>query len=127
MSSPNEEMRSQRSLRTSSQHNVGIALEDTTMSTLCGGQMPGTSMTISPRAPNSMFTRGCEQPRTCLAFLGLQRTVSPVGLSIVQHCAQLVQQTAEIAMSGIEHIAEAMRQAHGVAEVARAEVTSMRS
>ena len=102
-------------------------MEDTTTSVLCGGQVPGSSTTISSRASNSTFARGCTLSRSCSVSPELRRTVSPVGLSIVQCCSQLAERTLETAMFSIGHIAEATRQAHGVAKAAIAEATTMRS
>ena len=65
MSSPTEEMRMQDSLRASSQHTVGAALEDTTTSMPRGGQMLGSSTTISSRVPNSKFAQVCALSHLC--------------------------------------------------------------
>ena len=84
-------------------------------------------MTISFVAPNSAFARGCALSRSRSVSLGPRRIVSPLGLSVAQRCTQLAKQTAESVMSGIGKVAEATRRAHGVAEAAIAEATSVRS
>ena len=57
--------------------------------------------------------------------LGLWRAVSPVGLSVAQRCAQLAEQTAAMAMSGVDQVAEVTKLACGVVEAAIAEATSV--
>ena len=53
--------------------------------------------------------------------------MSPLGLSVAQCRAQLAEQTVELALSGIERVAEATRCARGIVEVAIAEAISVHS
>ena len=82
-------------------------------------------MTLSPRAPNSAFERWRTMTRARSASLGLRRSLSPLGLSVVQHCAQLVEQVTENAMSDVGRMADETRRAREVAEAAIAKARSM--
>ena len=117
--------RSQDSVHSSSQYAARTALEDTASSVCNTGQFPGSSATLSPRVPNSAFERRRTMIRARSASLGLRRSLSPLGLLVAQHHAQLVEQVAESAMSGVERMAVEMRHAREVAEAAIAEARSV--
>ena len=65
--------------------------------------MPGNSAAILSRVPNSLFDKSHALSHS--SSVSLHQTVSPVGLSIAQHHAQLADQTVETAMSIIGQVA----------------------
>ena len=99
MSSPqkSDETCSQDSVHASSQFAASVALEDTASSMCHTGQLLGSSTTMSSVAPNSAFVRRRTPSRAHSISLGLRRTLSPLGVLVVQ----LAEQVAENAMSGI--------------------------
>ena len=117
--------RSQDSVHSSSQYAAGTALEDTASSVRHTGQLPGSSATLSPRAPNSAFERRRAMTRARSASPGLRRSLSPLGISVAQRRAQLTEQVAESAMSGVGRVADETRRAREVAEAAIAEAKSV--
>ena len=128
MSSPSgrtSRTHSQDSVHSSSQYAAGTALEDTAPSVRQTGHLPGSSATLSSRAPNSAFERRRTMTRARSASLGLRRSLSPLGLSVAQRCAQLVEQVAESAMLGVGCVADETRRAHEVAEAVIAEARSV--
>ena len=105
----------------------GNALEDTASSVRHTGQLPGSSATLSPRAPNSAFERRRTMTRAHSASPGLRRSLSPLGLSVAQRRAQLTEQVAESAMSGVGRVADETRRAREVAEAdSRGEIRARR-
>ena len=60
-----KEMWSQDSFHESSQHAVGIVVEDTATSAPRSGEMLGSLMAISSRAPDSAFARDCVLSHSC--------------------------------------------------------------
>ena len=99
-------MRSQDSVHFSSQFAVGTALEDTVSSIRRLGHLPRSSETISLRALNSAFAKWRLVARAHSASPGPQRLLSPLGVSVVQHHSQLVEQVAKSAMSGIGRVTD---------------------
>ena len=52
---------------------------------------------------------------------GLRRSLSPLGISVAQRRAQLIEQVAESAMSGVGRVVDETQRAREVAEAAIAE------
>ena len=123
MSSPSE-TRSQGSFQPSSQNATGDALEDTASSVHQAAIVQGSRMTESRRAPNMAFSPGTMATRGCSASLGLQRSPSPIGISVAKRRAQLVECIAESAMSGVGQVADEVHKARMEAAVAVAEAES---
>ena len=104
MSSPSgrsEETRSQDSVHTSSQFAARMALEDTALLVHHTGRLPGSSSTVTSRAPNATFLRGMSAARARSASLGPRRSLSPLGLLVMQHCVRLAERIAAMAMSRV--------------------------
>ena len=131
MSSPsgrtsrNSRTRSQDSVHSSSQYAAGTALEDTASSVRHTGQLPGSSATLSPRAPYSAFEQQRAMTRACSTSPGLRRSLSPLGILVAQRHVQLAEQVAESAMSGVGCMADETRRAREVAKAAIAEAKSV--
>ena len=53
--------------------------------------------------------------------------MSPLGLLVVQRCAQLAEQTTESVLSGVGQVVEVTQHAHDIVGVAIAEATSVHS
>ena len=91
MSSPtgvSDETHSQDSVHASLQYAVGMALADTASSAHHIGRLPGSSSTISGRAPNVAYSRGMAVARAHSASPGLRKSPSPLGVSVAQRqCA----------------------------------------
>ena len=117
--------RSQDSVHSSLQYAAGIALEDTALSVRHTGQLPGSSATLSSRAPNSAFERWRTMTRARSASPGLRRSLSPLGLSVANVVRSSAEQVAESAMSGVGRVADETRRAREVAEAAIAEARSV--
>ena len=131
MSSPTEqtsETRLQASYRANSQQAVGSALQDTASSARVGSYTRGCSTAVSPSvAPNSVFARRRSLTRACSISPVPRRAISPIGISVVQRCAQMAEQIAETAISGVGCVEEEMRHARSVPEIAIAKVAAASS
>ena len=129
MSSPtgrSETTRSQDSAHSSSQYAAGVALEDTASSLREPGTLPGRSMTVLPSvAPNSAYAQRRLLTRGCSASPRSRRIASPRGVSVAQHHAQMAEQIAESAFSGVGQVADEIRRVRKVAETAIAEARSV--
>ena len=98
--------RSQDFVHSNSQYAAGTVLEDTASSVRHTGQLPGSLATLLPRAPNSAFERLRAMDQSTFRISGLRRSLSPLGISVVQRHAQLAEQVAESAMSGVGRVAD---------------------
>ena len=116
-----EDTRTQDSYHASSQHAVGAALEDSASSARRKGHADGSSAAESLLAPNSAFARRHSLSRGRSASLGPRQTALPLGVSVAQRRPQLVERTAESALSGVGHVTEEIRHARSIAEVAISE------
>ena len=68
-----------------SEYAVGMALEDTTSSVRRAGTLPGSSSTISTRAPNTAYTQRSALTRAGSASSGLRRGLRRLlGFSLAQ-------------------------------------------
>ena len=76
-------------------------------------------------APNSAFARRRSLSRGRSASPGPRRTALPLDVLVAQRCAQLAERTAESALSGVGQVAEEIRHAHSVAEVAISKTRSV--
>ena len=98
MSSPmgvSDETCSQDSVHASSQYAAGTALADTASFACHIGRLQGSSSTISGRAPNVVYSQGMAAVRArTLRITRLRRSPSPLGVSVVQCRARLVEQSA---------------------------------
>ena len=129
MSSPtgrSETTRSQDSAHSSSQYATGAAWEDTASSAAHPKTLPGSSMTVSLSvAPNSAYAQRRSLTRGRSASPRPRRIASPIGVSVVQRRAQMAEQIAESAFSGVGQVADETRRARKVAEAAIAEARSV--
>ena len=131
MSSPigkSETTRSQDSTHSSSQYATGAAWEDTASSAAHPRTLLGRSMTVLPSvAPNSAYTQWRSLTRGCSASPRPRRIASPIGVSDAQRRAQMAEQIAESAFSGVGQVADETHHAREVAEAAIAEARSVHS
>ena len=129
MSSPtgrSETTRSQDSAHSSSQYATGAAWEDTASSAAHPRTLPGRSTTVSPSvAPNSAYVQWRSLTRGRSASPRPRRIASPIGVSDAQRRAQMAEQIAESAFSGVGQVADETRRAREVAEAAIAEARSV--
>ena len=123
MSSPSE-TRSQGSFQPSSQNAVGDVLEDTASSVHRGAIVQGSCVTESRRAPNSTFSCRTMETRAHSVSPGLRRSPSPLGISVAKRRVQLAERVAESAVSGMEQIADEVRQVRMAAAAAAANAES---
>ena len=85
-------------------------------------------MVTSPSvAPNSAFGQRRSLPRGRSASPAPRRVVSPIGVSVAQRRAQMAEQIAETAISGVGCMEEEMRHTRSVAEAAIAEAAAVSS
>ena len=119
-----DETHSQDSVHASSQFADGMALSDTTSSVHHTGRLPGGSSTVMSRAPNVAYSRGMVAARARSASLGLRRSPSPLGMSVVQRRVWLAKQTTSTAISGVGRV-EA--ETHRVREMVEATMAEARS
>ena len=77
--------------------------------------------------PNSAYSRGRAAARSRSASPRPRRVLSPVGLSVAQRRAQLAEQTAASAASGVGRVAEETRRVRELVEATTAEARSVRS
>ena len=121
-----EKTRSQGSVHSSSQFATRAALEDIATSAQHPRILPGSSMTVSPSvAPNSAYARWRLLSRARSTSPGPRRVASPIGISVVQRRAQMVERVAESAMSGVAQVVGQTRRACEVAKAAIVEARSM--
>ena len=129
MSSPtgvSDETRSQDSVHASSQYAAGTALADTASSAHHIGRLPGSSSTISGRAPNIAYSWGMAAARARSASPGPRRSPSPLGVSVVHNGVQLVEQSTATAISGVGRVEEETRCVRQMVEATMAKARSMR-
>ena len=126
MSSPPSpsETGSRGSYHASSQQATGTATADTASSVHGGIVAFGSSATKSCVAPNSAFTRWSALARSHSVSPALRRSLSPLGVLVVQQCVQLAEQVAESAMSGVGRVADEVRSARMEARVATTQAKS---
>ena len=129
MSSPSgrtNETHSQDLVHANSQFVAGTALKDIASSIWHTGTLPGSSSTISTRAPNTAYTGRLALTQEHSASLGLRRSPLPLVLSVAQHCARLVEQIAASAMSSIGRIVDETHCVRELVEATSAEARSVR-
>ena len=129
MSSPtgrSETTRSQDSAHSSSQYATGATWEDTASSATHPRTSPGHSMTVlSSIAPNSAYAQRRTLIRGRSASPRPRRIALPIGISVAQRRAQMAEQIAESAFSGVGQVADETHRARKVAEAAIAEARSV--
>ena len=128
MSSPtgvSDETRSQDSVHASSQFAATTALVDTVSFVRHIRRLPGSSSTISGRAPNVAYSRGMVVAHVCSASPGLCRSPSPLGVSVTQRRARLAEQSATTAISGVGWVEEEMQRVRQMVEATTAEARSV--
>ena len=110
----------------SSPKATDATLEDTVSSILAEGAPPEVTVQWLTNTPNSSFEQWMRDVRTCSASPWPRWTISPSKLSVAQRHAQIAEQKAESAFSGVGMVADQTRYAQSVAEAAIAEVRSVR-
>ena len=73
----------------SSQFGAAVAMEDTASSVNLGRRRPSPTRTGGSEFPNTVFTRGIAVVRSRSASPRPHRSLSPLGVSVVQRRAQL--------------------------------------
>ena len=121
-----DETRSQNSEHASSQYAAGTALADTASSVRHVGRLPGSSSTVSGRAPNVAYSRGMAAARARSASPGLRRSPSPLGISVAQCRARLTEQSTAMAVSGVGRMEEETHRVQQMVEATTAEAKSVR-
>ena len=120
-----EETRSQDSVHANSQFAADAALEDTALSMHQGGRSLGSSSPTTSRAPNATYSRGVAAARAHSVSPGPRWPPSPLGLSVAQRRAQLVEQSAATAISGIGRVEAETRRVRELVEATSAEAKSV--
>ena len=105
---------------------VGTALEDTALSVCHTGHLPDGSSTVTSRAPNAAFSRRMARTRARSASPGPRRSPPPLGMSVVQRCAQLAEQIALTAISGVRRVEEETHRICKIVKATTAEAKSVR-
>ena len=100
--------------------------EDTASSILAEGAPPGVTVQWLTNTPNTSFEQRMRDVRTRSVSPRPRRTISPSKLSVAQRRAQIAEQKAESAFSGVGMVADQTRYAQSVAEVAIVEAHSVR-
>ena len=90
------------------------------------GPPPGVVVTFVPEAPNTSYEQRMGDVRARSVSPRPRRTISPSKLSVAQRRAQIVEQKAESAFSGVGVVADQTRHAQSIAEAAIAETRSVR-
>ena len=122
-----DETRTQDSVHGSSQYGAVGALEDTASSVFQGREIQTVTRVSGGTLPNSAYSRGRAAARSRSASPRPRRVLSPVGLSVAQRRAQLAEQTAASAASGVGRVAEETRRVRELVEATTAEARSVRS
>ena len=123
MSSPSGSVKSKT---VSSPKATDTTLEDTASSILAEGAPPGVTVQWLTNTPNASFEQQMKDVHMRSVSPRLRRTISPSKLSVAQRHAQIVEQKAESAFSGVGMVADQTRYAQSVAEAAIAEARSVR-
>ena len=105
MSSPSE-TQSVKSVTVSSPKATDATIEDTASSVLAGGVPPGVMVQWLTNTPNSAFEQRMKDARLRSASPRPRRTISPSRLFVAQRHAQIVEQKAESAFSGVGMVAD---------------------
>ena len=113
-------------MRGSSQYGAVDALEDTASSVHQGRALQTVTRVSGGTLPNSAYSRGRAAARSQSASPRPRRVLSPVGLSVAQRRAQLAEQTAATAASGVGRVAEETRRVRELVEATTAEARSVR-
>ena len=121
-----DETRTQDSMRGSSQYGAVDALEDTASSVHQGRALQTVTRVSGGTLPNSAYSHGRAAARSQSASPRPRRVLSPVGLSVAQRRAQLAEQTAATAASGVGRVAEETRRVRELVEATTAEARSVR-
>ena len=125
MSSPSE-TQSVKSGTIISPLAIEATYEDTASSVQGMGPPPGVEVTFVPEAPNTSYEWRMGDVHARSVSPRPRRTISPSRLSVAQRRAQIVEQKAESAFSGVGVVADQTRHAQSVAEAAIAEARSVR-
>ena len=123
MSSPSG---SAKSVMVSSPKATDATLEDTASSILAEGTPPGVMVQWLTNTPNASFEQWMRDVRTRSVSPRPRRTISPSKLSVAQRRAQIAEQKAESAFSGVGMVADQTRYAQSIAKAAIVEVRSVR-
>ena len=129
MSSPigvSDETRSQDSVHASSQFAAETAFVDTASSVHHTRRSLGSSSPNTSRAPNAAYLRGAAAARACSVSPGPRRSPSPLGLSVTQRRAQMVEQSTAMAVSGVGRVVQEMRCVREMMEATTAKAKSVR-
>ena len=121
MSSPSE-----KSVTVSLPAAAEDEFEDSASSTRRMGPSPDVTVQFIDATPNVAYQQRMRDVRTRSVSPRLRRTISPSKLSVAQRRAQIAEQKAESAFSGIGVVADQTRHAQAVAEAAIAEARSVR-
>ena len=100
MSSPSE-TQSRKSEIVSSPMAADAAYEDTASSVQRMGPPPGVIVQFSSATPNTVYEKRMKDVCARLVSPWLRRTISPSSLSVAQQRAQIAEQKAESAFSGV--------------------------
>ena len=120
-------MKHTRRIQCTPVHNLRLAqhLQTLRLPRATLGRLPGGSSTVTSRAPNVAYSRGMVAARACSASPGLRRSPSPLGVSVAQRRAQLAEQSAATAISGIGHVEKETRRVCEMVEATTAEARSV--
>ena len=100
--------------------------EDTASSVQGMGPPLGVEVTFLPEAPNTSYEWRMGDVHVRSVSPRPRRTISPSKLSVAQRRAQIAEQKAESAFSGVGMVADQTRYAQSIAEAAIAEARSVR-
>ena len=123
MSSPSGSV---KTVTASSPKATDATLEDTASSILAEGAPPGVTVQWLTNTPNASFDQWMRDVCTRSVSPRPRRTISPSKLSVAQRHAQIVEQKAESAFSGVGMVANQIRYAQSVMEAAIAKARSVR-
>ena len=105
---------------------TAVALEDTASSVNVGRRRPSPTRSGGNAFPNTAFAHGIAAVRSRSASPQPRRSLSPVGVSVVQRRAQLATQSAATAVSGVGRIERETSRVRDLAEATSAEAKSVR-
>ena len=123
MSSPSESV---KSVTVSSPKATDATLEDTATSVLLEGAPPGVTVQWLTNTPHAAFEQRMGDVHARSLSPRPRWTISPSKLFVAQQHAQIVEQKAESAFSGVGVVADQTRYAQSIAEAAIAEAQSVR-
>ena len=110
MSSPSE-TQSVKSVTVSSPQATDATYEDTASSVLAKGAPPGVTVQWLTNTPNVAFNQRMKDARPRSVSPRPRRSISPSKLSMAQRRAQIAEQKAESAFSGVRMVADQTRYA----------------